>query len=319
MKKLICIIIAVLTVTAALPAAASALSEIDAVSLTVTAPRPGTNSYEAKPDIEINSQHVTADYTGWLYGPDMYTSGDPYIEFKFGETYYMLVTLKADDGFGFKKFAASRTFDSDYIKGDYLRLKISVKAMPGRIGEVEVSIIPPAAGTGADEVDALTRVAVPKSANYTVSEASWYEIIVEDLYGPFDGTFENGGTYYMGLVIDANDGFAFNQGGPYGYTTVSAVGGKPLRDQLAVTNYMDDQGNIRSYGTVMIEFTVGGLVGDVNGDGDVNMKDVLLLRKIVAGVEAPDAATERRADVDGSGDVNMKDVLLLRKIVAGAA
>ena len=66
-----------------------------------------------------------------------------------------------------------------------------------------------------------------------------------------------------------------------------------------------------------IVITPNAIVGDVNSDGDVNMKDVLLLRKIIAGAENAGAETEARADVDGDGNVNMKDVLKLRKIIAG--
>ncbi len=57
--------------------------------------------------------------------------------------------------------------------------------------------------------------------------------------------------------------------------------------------------------------------GDVDGDGSVTMKDVLLLRKIVAGSEVPVPEVEARADVDGDGNINIKDVLRLRKLVAG--
>ena len=60
-------------------------------------------------------------------------------------------------------------------------------------------------------------------------------------------------------------------------------------------------------------------VGDVDGDGGVNMKDVLLLRKVIAGAEDLTPEQEARADLDGDGAVTMKDVLALRKIIAGAA
>ena len=59
--------------------------------------------------------------------------------------------------------------------------------------------------------------------------------------------------------------------------------------------------------------------GDVDGNGSVNMKDVLMLRKSVAGAETLMPGQNIRSDVDGDGSVSMKDVLMLRKIIAGAA
>lgn len=54
--------------------------------------------------------------------------------------------------------------------------------------------------------------------------------------------------------------------------------------------------------------------GDVDGDGDVSMKDVLQVRKYIAGMEAElDLAA---ADVNGDKSVDMKDVLMMRKYIA---
>ena len=57
--------------------------------------------------------------------------------------------------------------------------------------------------------------------------------------------------------------------------------------------------------------------GDANGDGDINMKDVLLIRRVIAGLEEIDPENEMCADINGDGDVNMKDVLKIRRIIAG--
>ena len=57
-------------------------------------------------------------------------------------------------------------------------------------------------------------------------------------------------------------------------------------------------------------------VGDASGDGVVNMKDVLAVRKFVAGI-AVGGFNETAADVNKDGAVNMKDVLLVRKFIAG--
>ena len=56
-------------------------------------------------------------------------------------------------------------------------------------------------------------------------------------------------------------------------------------------------------------------IGDADGDGNVTMKDVLLVRKFIAGMDVTiDQAT---ADADGDGQLTMKDVLLIRKFIAG--
>lgn len=56
--------------------------------------------------------------------------------------------------------------------------------------------------------------------------------------------------------------------------------------------------------------------GDANGDGNVDMKDVLIIRKKMAGV-AVTGFNEKNADFNGDGNVDMKDVLGIRKKMAG--
>ena len=56
------------------------------------------------------------------------------------------------------------------------------------------------------------------------------------------------------------------------------------------------------------------IYGDANDDCEVNMKDILVMRKFLAGMgEYIDMKT---ADANGDGEVNMKDVLLVRKFIA---
>ena len=57
------------------------------------------------------------------------------------------------------------------------------------------------------------------------------------------------------------------------------------------------------------------LLGDTNNDGDVNMKDVLALRKFLAGMDVSINITN--SDTNEDTFVNMKDVLLIRKFLAG--
>ena len=60
-----------------------------------------------------------------------------------------------------------------------------------------------------------------------------------------------------------------------------------------------------------------GLLGDVNGDGSVNMKDILLLRRSIAGLVELTPEQANRADANIDKSVNMKDVLLIRQVIAG--
>ena len=57
--------------------------------------------------------------------------------------------------------------------------------------------------------------------------------------------------------------------------------------------------------------------GDADGSGDITMKDVLLVRKAIAGLIGADKIDTALADVDSDGNLTMKDVLLLRKFIAG--
>ncbi len=59
-------------------------------------------------------------------------------------------------------------------------------------------------------------------------------------------------------------------------------------------------------------------LGDVNTDYTVDLKDLLLLRKLLAGEADLATVNVDQADFDGNGKVNMKDVLMLRKFLAGA-
>ena len=56
------------------------------------------------------------------------------------------------------------------------------------------------------------------------------------------------------------------------------------------------------------------LLGDANDDGAVNMKDVLVMRKVLAGMEV--SVNNFNADVNRDNSVNMKDVLQLRRFLA---
>ena len=54
-------------------------------------------------------------------------------------------------------------------------------------------------------------------------------------------------------------------------------------------------------------------VGDINGDGSTDIKDLLLLRRYLVGADAPDDL--RPYDVNNDGVINENDILYLQKIL----
>lgn len=77
--------------------------------------------------------------------------------------------------------------------------------------------------------------------------------------------------------------------------------------------------------TVSVSITVGDptppepevVLGDLNGDGEVNIMDVGILRRYVAGLTTISADRLAAADLNGDGKVNIMDVGILRRYVAG--
>ncbi len=56
------------------------------------------------------------------------------------------------------------------------------------------------------------------------------------------------------------------------------------------------------------------LPGDVNGDGEVNRQDYILLRKYLSGEKAD--INESNSDVNGDGIINTMDLIRLESIVS---
>ncbi len=71
-----------------------------------------------------------------------------------------------------------------------------------------------------------------------------------------------------------------------------------------------------TFTAVWIE-TVTVLVGDVNGDGVVNMQDIPVLRKYLTGLLGENDIVSANSDIDGDGAVTIRDIPQLKKNLAG--
>lgn len=83
-------------------------------------------------------------------------------------------------------------------------------------------------------------------------------------------------------------------------------------------NLVDEKGNFinANYVAGQIEVT-SGMLGDLNGDEDVTIADVVILNRHVLGKEKLTDAQLAFADVNGDGDVTIADVVVLNRVVLG--
>lgn len=89
--------------------------------------------------------------------------------------------------------------------------------------------------------------------------------------------------------------------------SVSAAEG----DLIGETDATATETAVETTGTQATELKAG----DANADNEVNMKDVLTIRKYLAGLDVE--IDLNGADAMADGEVNMKDVLALRQFLAG--
>ena len=80
------------------------------------------------------------------------------------------------------------------------------------------------------------------------------------------------------------------------------------------TVYCTD-GTVSADGTVTLDNPVP--KGDVNGDGNVNATDYLMLKRAVLGTFALSDQKKAAADINGDGNVNATDYLMLKRVVLG--
>lgn len=90
------------------------------------------------------------------------------------------------------------------------------------------------------------------------------------------------------------------------YTVADAYHALLVRMAFIIENYLAYIDSTKSAG-YQVE-------GDVNLDGKLDIADIRLIRRLIAGVGTLTEEQARIADINGDGDINMKDVLKLRRM-----
>ncbi|MBQ6699234.1 MAG: dockerin type I repeat-containing protein, partial [Oscillospiraceae bacterium] len=69
-------------------------------------------------------------------------------------------------------------------------------------------------------------------------------------------------------------------------------------------------------GGIIVKVTEASAPGDINGDGTVNVLDLLKLRKLL--VEGETEISKANADLNSDGNINVLDLLALRKMLVAS-
>ena len=156
---------------------------------------------------------------------------------------------------------------------------------------------------------------LPDDCHFTATMNGWWDVLNSCILAD-DDVFAADGLYAACWNFVADEGYAFAD------DAVITVNGSADNADTEHA-FIDVSGEkplfILSAKAVFVEASTDSsgdkLLGDANNDGDINMKDVLALRKQLAGMSSE--INLINADCNGDGDVNMKDVLMLRKFLAG--
>ena len=177
-----------------------------------------------------------------------------------------------------------------------------------KIGNLTLTLTPPVAGrtvTVTEHDDIYTQnpspaVTLADDAHCTVCEGSavWYA--EGDEGSLFEGTFEKDKTYFAEMLITSDFGYWLDEN-----TTITADGAEV----------------VASYGrmTLFVKLSASPVepsLGDANGDGKVDIRDVTAIQRHLANLEPIPEQLLLPADTNGDGVVDIKDATHLQMFLA---
>ena len=178
-----------------------------------------------------------------------------------------------------------------------------------KIINVSLTLTPPFAGTEVtvtENDDIYTQTPAPiitpaPDAHCSVSEDSavWYAEKYEG--GMFEGTFEAGKTYLADVILTPD----------FGYW---------LDDNTVVT--ANSAAVVESYGRMSLTVTLSAIcvepyiLGDANGDGRVDIRDVTAIQRHLAELELLDGVQLLAADANQDGELDISDATHLQMYLA---
>ena len=163
---------------------------------------------------------------------------------------------------------------------------------------------------GEYENSVFAYLGVPDGAGYDIIYVRYKHYDNTDMPETMEESevFAVGETYYLEVRLKAVSGYYFDEN----YEPTPMFGGSASEVDPTWAYVMDEN----TYIMFTVDFTVAAFTyGDVNGDGIVNKKDSLMLRKYLSDSTTP--INLAAADVFPDGAVNKKDSLRLKQYLAG--
>ena len=135
-------------------------------------------------------------------------------------------------------------------------------------------------------------------ADYQYSQ--WYTKD-NDEYRPFEGAFEEGGTYYVDCLLAPDFGYWMDD------DTVVTANGATVEEA---------SGRMSLSVTLSAKAVFPAILGDADGDGNVTVIDATWIQRYLADMKVPNAFNEAAADADADGDVSIIDATWIQRWLA---
>ena len=237
--------------------------------------------------------------TRWLNVTDNVVMGST-SKFEAGKKYKVTFNLGADTGYVLADSVAVTVNGKNVTASVKERNGIpyvqctATFTCPINVTSAAFSVTEPKAGS---EISGPTvSTAGVKIASYSWVTGDWKE---------FDRTkpFEAGKSYILSIVINPEAGYTFDDG------LTAKINGKTM----TVSFDPKVPGKVYCYIKYTAEAPTN--LGDVNGDGKINMKDLVALQRYLNGWDV--VIVKANSDLTGDNKINMKDYVALQRLLNG--